>query len=48
MVFGAVAFLIKAAKNITAKYDAIVDLMETLKVCDVQYFRSAAKEDTYM
>jgi hypothetical protein len=34
MIFGAVAFLIKAAKDVTAKYDAIVDLMETLKVRD--------------
>jgi hypothetical protein len=32
LVFGAVSFLINAAKDVSAKYDAIVELMETLKV----------------
>lgn len=33
LVFGAVTYLINAAKGVTASYDAIQDLMQTLKVC---------------
>jgi hypothetical protein len=32
LVFGAVSFLINAAKDVSAKYDAIIELMGTLKV----------------
>jgi hypothetical protein len=46
LVFGAVSFLINAAKDVSARYDAIVELMDTLKVsshidrCNVRYIRS--------
>jgi len=33
LVFGAVTYLMNAAKGVTASYNAIQDLMHTLKVC---------------
>jgi hypothetical protein len=36
LVFGAVSYLIGAAKDVSAKYDAIVELLETLKVCSLE------------
>lgn len=35
-VFGAVSLLINAAKDVSAKYDAIIELMETLKVDSIE------------
>jgi hypothetical protein len=37
-----VALLIKAAKDISAKYDAIVELMECLKVREIHHVQPAA------
>lgn len=33
LIFNSAKYLIRAAEGVSAKYDAILDLMDTLKVC---------------
>jgi hypothetical protein len=42
LVFGAVTYLVNAAKGVSASYDAIQDLMGTLKVRDPRSFDASA------
>jgi hypothetical protein len=50
LVFGAVTLLLGAAKNVSAKYDAIIVLFEKLKVCGDRFHQlclTASYPSTY-